>query len=217
MGAAPPTRALPRRRDISRRPGTPSICGCNGSSRAFRHQHWSALAYHGLTEQVPRAITASTPRDIVTPRMRDRSRDQQVPASTWDVDGLSVRYVRVSSDHFWGFDQIWVDEFSRVSIMDRERSVLDGFVSPSVFGSLHEILGVLEEHLQEIDIPRLVEYALRFGRAAVTKRLGYALEELGIAPDAVRPLREAPIRGIPAASRPEWPRSGLLRRVLAHP
>jgi predicted transcriptional regulator of viral defense system len=156
--------------------------------------HWSALAYHGLTEQVPRMVTASTPKDIVTPRMRS-GHSHSLPASVWEIDGLAIRYFRVQPARFWGFDEVWVDEFSRVRITDRERTVLDGFLAPEVFGSIAEAIGALEEHLTEIDVPRLVGYALRYGQAATTKRLGYILEALGVATDVVRPLRDAPIGG----------------------
>jgi len=157
--------------------------------------HWSALAYHGLTEQAPRVVTASTPKDIVTPRMRGAEHDTALPASVWEVDGLAIRFFRVQPGRFWGFEEVWVDEFSRVRITDRERTVLDGFLAPGIFGSLSEILGVLDEHLGEIEISRLVAYALRYGQGATVKRLGYALEELGVSADVVRPLREAPISG----------------------
>lgn len=156
--------------------------------------HWSALAYHGLTEQVPRMVTASTTKDVVTPRMRSGHRDSD-PASVWEIDGLAIRYFRVQPAHFWGFDEVWVDEFSRVRITDRERTILDGFLAPEVFGSIAEIMGALEEHLTEIEVPRLVTYALRYGQAATVKRLGYVLEALGVPAQVLRPLRDAPIHG----------------------
>lgn len=158
--------------------------------------HWSALAHHGLTEQIPQIVTASTTRDVVTPRMRRGSTLRHPePASTWEVGGLAIRYIRVQPDHFWGFDKVWVDELSRVSITDPERTVLDAFVSPDLFGSISEVLGLLDEHLTALKLPRLVSYALRFERDVTIKRVGYALESLGADPDVVRPLRDAPIRG----------------------
>jgi predicted transcriptional regulator of viral defense system len=165
--------------------------------------HWSALAHHGLTEQVPRAVTASTTKDVVTPAMRAGAAGDAGPGgsstgartSTWEVGGLQIRYVRVRPEHFWGLDEVWVDEFSRVSITDRERTLLDGFVAPEVFGSLQEVVGALEEHLAEVDVARLVEYALRYGKGATIKRLGYVLEQLGVVSDLIRPLLDAPVKG----------------------
>jgi predicted transcriptional regulator of viral defense system len=164
--------------------------------------HWSALAHHGLTTQIPRVVTASTTKDVVTPRMRgDATTAGSAHAgdaslsSTWDVDGLTIRYIRVRPEQFWGIEEVWVDEFSRVPITDRERTLLDGFVTPEVFGSIHEVVGALEEHLPEIDVPRLVKYALRYGKAATIKRLGYVLEQLAVEAGLLQPLREAPVRG----------------------
>jgi predicted transcriptional regulator of viral defense system len=73
--------------------------------------------------------------------------------------------------------------------------VLDTFTSPGFFGSIGEGLGILEEHLSQLDLQRLVAYALRYGQDAAIKRLGYALEQLGTDPETIRPLRDAPVRG----------------------
>lgn len=90
---------------------------------------------------------------------------------------------------------MWVDEVIRVRMTDRERTILDAFVTPTIFGSINEILGVLEEHLPEIDVQRLVSYAVRYGQDASIKRLGYVLEQLGADSETIHPLRAAPIRG----------------------
>jgi len=101
----------------------------------------------------------------------------------------------VRPKHFWGIDQVWVDEFSRVPITDRERTLLDGFIAPEYFGSLQEVVGALQEHLAEVDLTRLVSYALRYGQGAAIKRLGYILEQLGAAPTTIQPLLDAPVKG----------------------
>lgn len=158
--------------------------------------HWSALAHHGLTEQVPRIVTATTPKDILTPRMRSkRASDDAHAASTWEVDSLAIRYIRVGPDRFWGFEQVWIDEFSPVAITDRERTILDGFVAPQIFGSLQEVLGALEEHLAELDLRRLASYAIQYGQGATIKRVGYILEQMGTPSDIVQPLREFSAKG----------------------
>jgi predicted transcriptional regulator of viral defense system len=87
------------------------------------------------------------------------------------------------------------DALSSVRITDRERSILDAFVALGLLGSLGEVQGILGEHLSELDVERLVAYALRYGQGAATKRLGYALERLGADPETIRPLRDAPVRG----------------------
>jgi len=168
--------------------------------------HWSALAHHGLTEQVPRIVTASTIKDVVTPAMRAgkagaaRAGQRQGAAnspqsSVWQIGSLQIRYVRVQPRHFWGLEEVWIDEFSRVAITDRERTLLDGFLAPAVFGSLQEVVGALEEHLDEVDVEKLVAYVLRYGQGATIKRVGYVLEQLGADSEAIRPLLDAPVKG----------------------
>jgi predicted transcriptional regulator of viral defense system len=88
-----------------------------------------------------------------------------------------------------------------VPITDRERTVLDGFAAPEVLGSFHEILAVIEEHLAELDLENLVGYALRYGRDAVIKRLGYTLEQLDVPPSVLTPLRDAPIAATASSTR----------------
>ncbi len=152
--------------------------------------HWSAMAYHGLTEQVPQIITASTPKDVVTPQMRHPGA-KYGPANVWAVNHLSIRYIHVTGEHFWGIEHIWVDEFSRVPITDRERTVLDGFVSFHIFGSIREVLGTLEEHIHEINVPHLIAYALKYGQDTTIKRIGYILDQLHVPSEQLAPLAHA--------------------------
>ena len=83
----------------------------------------------------------------------------------------------------------------RVRVFDRERALLDCFALPRRFGGLAEGLGVLEEHLHKLDICRLVAHAQRYGKAAVAKRVGYALEQAGVAPEMIGALQSLPITG----------------------
>ena len=64
-----------------------------------------------------------------------------------------------------------------------------------IFGSLSVALEILEAHLPDLDIDRLAKYAARLGVAAVVKRVGWALEEFGAAPDLLASLRVYPARG----------------------
>jgi predicted transcriptional regulator of viral defense system len=177
--------------------------------------HWSALHHHGLTEQVPRRVCASTPKKVVTPSMRPaaihlrKSRQDESAAGkhTWEIAGVSYEYVTVSADRFFGIEEVWVDEHFKVPIYDKERSLLDGFVAPRMFGSLSEVLGILEEHLNDLDLEKLVAYGLRYGKAAVAKRLGWALDQAGAQRRVTAPLAALPISGVRSLD-PTRPRRG---------
>jgi predicted transcriptional regulator of viral defense system len=162
---------------------------------------WTALNHHGLTEQIPRVITLTTPKRIVTPAMRGAV---QAAPSTWEAAGEKFEIVTVVPGHFFGDEEIWLDD-SRVRMFDRERALLDCFALPRRFGGIAEGLGILEQHLHRLDVERLVAHARRYGKAAVARRVGYALEYVGAAAKIVEPLRAVPMRG----SRPLDPTRAL--------
>ena len=152
---------------------------------------WTALNHHGLTEQIPRVVTLTTPKRVVTPAMRGAVR---MAPSTWEAAGQTFEIVSVVPAHFFGAEDIWLGD-ARVRMFDRERALLDCFALPRRFGGIAEGLEMIEEHLHRLDVQRLVAHALRYGKSAVARRVGYALERSGVAVDVVEPLRAMPIRG----------------------
>ncbi|HPD97086.1 MAG TPA: type IV toxin-antitoxin system AbiEi family antitoxin domain-containing protein [Synergistales bacterium] len=158
--------------------------------------HWSALHHHGLTEQVPGIVTAITPKKIVTPSMRlDRSVESTNRRHGWLVEGVRYEYRSVKEEHYFGVEEIWVDQYSRIPIMDRERAALDLFVSPGIFGGMGEVLGIMDEHLASLDVERLVGYACRYGKIAPAKRLGWILERSSVPHKILEPLLAIPAAG----------------------
>lgn len=154
--------------------------------------HLSALAFHDLTDQVPLVITASTPRKVVTPTMRHGAREEG-SRHVWRVDGVECRFVTVIARRFeLGLETVWLEERFAVRVTDRERTILDLFAMPRIFGGINEGLSVLERSRGDIDFEKLVDYAVRFGSIAVGKRLGWALQEAGAKPEALTPLLELP-------------------------
>jgi len=156
--------------------------------------HLSALAHHGLTDQIPLVVSAITPRKVVLPSMRGAERTEG--RHLWHAAGLDFHYVVIIPKRFrFGIDTIWLDERFRVPITDRERTVLDLFALPRLFGGLGEGLSVLERARGEIDIDRLVDYAIRYDSIAVAKRLGWSLEETGTDPSTLARLLDLPAAG----------------------
>lgn len=166
--------------------------------------HWSALHHHGLTEQVPRVVTAFTPKKVVTPNMRRGRHANGGKRHAWVIDGVRYEYITVKKENFFGIEKVWVDEFSRVPITDRERTVLEVFISSRMFGGMGEALGIIENHLPSLAVDKLVEYACRYGKISVAKRLGWALEQADISESVLEPLLKMPATGYHALdpSRP---------------
>lgn len=159
--------------------------------------HWSALSFHGLTTQIPRLVTCMTTRRVVMPSMRHQRPDATRDRHLWETaGGLRASYVLVTPARYFGIEEVWVDQRSRVPITDRERTVLETFAHPAAFGGLGEGLAILEEHVGDLDLERLVAHALRYGATSVAKRLGFSLARLGASDAVLVPLRELPMKGV---------------------
>lgn len=155
---------------------------------------FSALAHHGLTDQIPRVVTAITPRKVVIPSMREVGpATGQRGQHLWHAAGLDFRYVAILPKRFsFGIESVWLDERFRVPVTDRERTVMDLFALPRLLGGLGEGLAVLERVGDDIDLEKLVSYALRYDSVAVAKRLGWSLEQSGTGGSVLVPLAELP-------------------------
>lgn len=153
--------------------------------------HWSALQHWGLTAQIPMTITLSSPTRTFPPT--DEARGGERPV--WLVAGNRYEFIAIARPRFFGVTSVWVSERDQVPIYDAERALLDTFQHFHVFGSLSVALEILEDHLSAIDPKRLAEYARRLGVVAVAKRVGWALEQVGVVPEVLEPLRDYPARG----------------------
>src|SRR3990167_732226 len=154
--------------------------------------HWSALQYHGLTEQIPQIITASTPSKIVTPSMREKQPQREKSKHAWEIDGVRYEYINVQQKHFFGIEKIWLDEHFQIQITDKERTLLDLFIYPKMFGGIGEAFGILENALATINIQKLVDYAIQYDKKSLDKRLGWALEYFGVTAKQLEPLLKVP-------------------------
>lgn len=171
--------------------------------------HWSAMSHHGLTDQIPRRITAFTPKKFITPAMRKsrrtESNDRNKSGQFWEVDHVRYEYLYVLPQSFFGIEEIWLGELFKVPITDKERTLLEGFINPTYFGGFSVIMSILEQHLASLNLPKLVKYALQYETGSVIKRLGWAFQQLSVAEQEIAPLRAISARGYtlldPALSR----------------
>lgn len=176
--------------------------------------HWSALSQWGLSEQIPQVVTLSTPRRSADRSRRRRARAQSPDDHLWQIGPQRYRVVFVQPGHYFGTTEVWIAPTERVSLYDRERALLDAFRHFHVFGSLAPALEMLEQHVAELDLDRLVDYAARLRVASVSRRLGWALEQLG-APAAPRRRLAALVsaRAGPAPLDPTRPQRGPRNRT----
>jgi len=132
--------------------------------------YWSALHYHGLTEQIPITVFVQTTA---------RKKKNQL-----EVFGVDYRIVRVKPEKFFGFKKEWIEE-TPVTVTDREKTVIDCLDRPEYAGGIVEVAKALEN--ASLDRETLSRYAQQLGNNAVARRLGYLSEHLGIPLDLPLP------------------------------
>jgi predicted transcriptional regulator of viral defense system len=158
--------------------------------------HWSALAQHGLTTQLPKMVQVSAPGNVVTPEMRLGKSYRPRGRTVWRALGVEVEIIHVRPRHFFGHQKIWVNSWDQVMITDPERTALDLIARPEVFGGLPAALGILEETLPRINLQGLVRYGLEYQVGAVIKRLGWSLEQLEVGEEHLVPLQQFQVRNV---------------------
>jgi len=168
--------------------------------------HWSALHYHGLTEQTPRKVFVLTTKAAV-PRPRGAKAEKSV--SGYPAGGLSYQFVQVTPARFFGTESVWAGE-ARVNMTDPERTLLDGLSMPQYCGDFAEVLHAFDARGADLKLDKIMAYAPRLGEA-VAKRLGWVLEKQGVRPARLRALQELPIEGYRKLD-PTGPRQGPYNR-----
>ena len=151
--------------------------------------HWSALNYHGLTEQIPRHVFVLTTTDVSVPRKQ--ASDGAGGRGGYPANGTVYRFVQVQPKRYFGTERIWVGD-ARVSMTDLERTMLDGLAMPQHCGGFGEVIHAFGEAMGQLDLERIVEYAQRLG-PAVAKRAGWVLELHGCEAPQLEELAAFPI------------------------
>ncbi|MGO9268950.1 MAG: type IV toxin-antitoxin system AbiEi family antitoxin domain-containing protein [Terriglobia bacterium] len=73
----------------------------------------------------------------------------------------------------------WVTKQETIDISDPERTIIDGLRQPDYCGGVTAVAQGLWMRHRDMQVAKLVDYALRFGIGAVIRRLGYLLECMG--------------------------------------
>lgn len=165
--------------------------------------YWSALHFHGLTEQAPARIFILTTSESSTPRVSGTAgarKDQGVA-----IGGVHYQFIRTKPERFFGTEKVWVAE-ARITMTDPERSLLDGLTMPRYCGDFAEVLHAFEARGGRLNLGRIIEYALKLD-AATAKRLGWILENQGVETKHLKPLENLPIKGYRRLD-PSGPRKG---------
>ncbi len=154
--------------------------------------YWSALNFHGLTEQTPFTVFVATTK---------RAKSREI---------LNTRYsfVTLGSRKFFGFVPTAVGAY-KVNLSDREKTLADALDHPEYCGGISEVAKCLWNAKDKLSPETVVKYAERMKNTAIMKRLGYLAETLDIGIDAktLSRMKRAIAPGISPLD-PTMPRKG---------
>jgi predicted transcriptional regulator of viral defense system len=134
------------------------------AGKPYYLSHASAMDIHNMVTQ-PQLVVCVTSTNAMLGR---------------SVLGMEFRFIRCKPEHFFGMAAHWVTKQEKVTVSDLERTVLDGLRQPEYCGGVTEVAKGLWIRRTDINVDRLIEYALRLGVAAVMRRLGFLLEVYAI-------------------------------------
>ena len=136
--------------------------------------HGTALELHRMVTQPNFTIYVSCTR-----RVRPQT-----------VGGYDFRFIHITTEQEFGVVKHWIDKEHVVMVSDIERTVIDGLRHPAFAGGITEVAKGLWMKREALNVERLIDYAQRLGVGAVVRRLGYLLEQYGLADaSSVEPLR----------------------------
>jgi predicted transcriptional regulator of viral defense system len=122
--------------------------------------HASAMDIHQMVTQ-PQLVVYTT----TTQSRRPRS-----------ILGTEFRFVRCKPNHFFATTNHWTTKTRKIKVSDLERTVIDGLKQSEYCGGFSEVAKGFWIRQQDMDLKKLVEYALMLDIGAVYRRLGYLLE-----------------------------------------
>ncbi len=124
---------------------------------------WSALNYHGLTEQIPRTTFIATSK----PRM------------PLEIMGNEYYFVRLVKRKFFGFTEVPI-EGVKINISTPEKTIADCLDHPEHCGGIEEIAISIYFNHEELDLRKVYKISLGMGNNTILKRLGFILKSTGL-------------------------------------
>lgn len=136
--------------------------------------HGTAMEIHGMVTQPQFIVHVTTP---------EKRRPLQIM-------GTNFQFITCKREHFFGMVDHWVTKQEKIKVSDLEKTVIDSLYLPEYCGGIPEAAKGIWMRRQDLNMDRLIEYALRMDVGAVVRRLGYLLELYGIgAPEHLETLQ----------------------------
>lgn len=127
--------------------------------KSYYISYRTALAYYGLTEQIPLYVFVAT-----TERK-----------SPLEFQGYTYKFIRMCKRKFFGFEMMQLSD-TEINVADKEKAVIDCLDREEYAGSILEVARVLHNNPGEFDFNKIAKYALRMKNRSLIRRLGFLLD-----------------------------------------
>ena len=124
---------------------------------------WSALNYHGLSDQIPNTTFIATTQ-------------AKKPLKILEVE---YYFVKLEKNKFFGTTEVEVER-NKVKISDPEKTIVDCLDHPEHAGGIDEVARSIYFSHEELDFGKIKKYAERMKNVTILKRLGFILEKIGL-------------------------------------
>jgi len=163
--------------------------------------HLSALVFHGLTTDQPKGMTITVSADTTGGLMPIGTKPQDwecvtrpgatIPSRVW---GRPVHAKRVKPSLFFGFADYEPLGFGMRYTVP-ERTLIDGLLAPDLCGGIDTVLRAWANARDIIDLDVLVYQAERMEIKVLRQRVGFVMDQLGLAHPRLESWRASTHRG----------------------
>ena len=129
------------------------------------------------------------------------------------IGNMKFKMIKISARRMYGFEKIKIKN-TEVIVSDKERTLVDMLYFSGPVGGLKTALDILKEQTQdrEIDVSKLIKYAVGFPSISSRKRIGFALEQADINDKMLEFLLESVKKTSLVTLQPSKSRKGKINR-----
>lgn len=128
--------------------------------------YYSALQIHKLITQ------PSLTEIIVT--------DVQIKPSNIEIQGVRFQFINHKKNRFFGIQNSWIDDYSKVKSSDLEKTLVDSFINPQYSNGMVEIAKAVYESRNKINQSKIMDYFTRSENKVAARRYVFICDLLEI-------------------------------------
>lgn len=129
------------------------------------------------------------------------------------IGNMRFKMIKISARRMYGFEKIKIKD-TEVIVSDKERTLVDMLYFSGPVGGLRRAFDILKEQAKgrEIDVSKLIKYAVGFPNISSRKRIGFALEEADFSDKMLESLLKSVKKTSLVTLQPSKSRKGKINR-----